>query len=318
MKFVGAAAAVLLGLFSTAMAAEKFPSKAVTIVVPFSPGGSNDIVGRYLGDGLSKLWKQSVVVENRPGAGGAIGYAYVSQAKPDGYTLLVASVTFTMTPAVMKNLPYDPKKDFKPVAILGKVPMIVGVGPAIPANTMEEFIEYAKAKPPIYADTGAGGVSQFAAELINLNAGLKMTPAHYKGGSQAVTDVIGGHVGLYIGSMTEMLPYVRAGQVKGLAVTSRERSAAVPDVPTLAESGVPNSEIEQWWSILVPAGTPDEIVTKLNADINSVMGSEDAKKFLAQNGGVQAIMKVPEATEFVRSEIQKWDGVAKQANITAD
>jgi tripartite-type tricarboxylate transporter receptor subunit TctC len=315
MKLLCAAAAVAMAAFSSAALAQDYPSKPVTLVVPFAAGGSNDIIARYVGDGLSKRWGQPVVIENRPGAGAAIGSAHVSKAKPDGYTLLIASVTFTMNPAVQKNLPFDPAKDLTPVAMLGRVPLVLGVGPKVPAKTMDEFMKIAKEKDLIYAATGPGSVNQFSAELINQNTGLKMTPAHYKGGSEAMTDVIGGHVDLYLGSITQMLPQIRAGQMRGLVVTSPERSPSLPDVPTLKESGIANSEVEQWWGIMVPAGTPEAVVTKLNADINAVMGTDETKAFLARDGGTQSLLSQAEFAKFVQDELAKWKSVAASAKI---
>jgi tripartite-type tricarboxylate transporter receptor subunit TctC len=315
MKLLKLATILAMTAMGTVAHAQNYPSKPVTLVVPFAPGGSNDIVGRYLADGLSKKWGQPVVVENKPGAGAAIGSAHVAKSKPDGYTMLIASVTFTMNPAVQKNLPFDPAKDLTPVAMLGSTPLVLGVGAAVKANNIEEFLKIAKEKDLIYAATGPGSVNQFAAELINENAGLDMDVAHYKGGSEAMTDVIGGHVDLYVGSINQMLPQFRAGQLRGLAVTSPERSPAMPDTPTLKEAGIPNSEIQQWWGIMVPAGTPDDVVQKLNADINEVMGSDAGKEFLSKDGAVPSRMTAKEYQAFVSDELTKWKGIAERTGI---
>jgi tripartite-type tricarboxylate transporter receptor subunit TctC len=206
MTFSRSVLVVALAAFANVAAAQEFPSEPVRLIVPFAAGGSNDILVRYLADKLDDIWDQPVVVENMPGAGSAIGAAHVAQAEPDGHTLVIGSVTFTMNPAVQPNLPFDPAEDFEPIAMLGRVPLVLVTGPAVPAETIDEFLETARAQPLKYATSGLGNVNQFAAELINQSAGLEMTPVHYKGGSEAMTDVIGGHVDLFVSSMTQALP----------------------------------------------------------------------------------------------------------------
>jgi tripartite-type tricarboxylate transporter receptor subunit TctC len=294
-----------------------FPEKPVTIIVPFAAGGSNDIVARYLGDQLSKIWNQPVVAENMPGAGAAIGSAHVAQAEPDGHTLLIGSVTFTMNPAVQPSLPFDPAKDFKPVAMLGSVPLVLVTGPSTEAKTIQEFLEEAKTKDPKYATSGLGTVNQFGAERLNRAASLKMQPVHYKGGSEAMTDVIGGHADLFMSSMTQALPLIRDGQLKGLAVTGDTRSEAAPEIPTFAEAGLQGIDVGQWWGIFVPAGTPDEIVAKLNDDINTVLQTEETKTFLAGEGAVPTPMEEGAFAAHVQEELQKWAAIAQEANIKA-
>ena len=317
MKYLKSALAAAAVVLSTAAHAE-FPDKPVTLVVPFAAGGSNDILARYLGDSLSKTWGQPVVISNMPGAGAAIGSAHVSQAAPDGYTLLIASVTFTMNPAVQANLPFDPKEDFQPVAMLGKVPLVLVVGTSLEANTVQEFIAAAKERELAYATSGLGTVNQFGAELFALSAGIDMTPVHYKGGSEAMTDVIGGHVDSFMSSMTQALPLIRGGQMRGLVVTSAERSEAVPEIPTANESGISGVDVEQWWGILAPAGTPMEIVEKINADINAVLSTQEVKDFLARDAGRPTPMSVQEFTDLIDSELVKWRDVAQKADIKAE
>lgn len=317
MKYLRRALAAAAVLFSTAAHAE-FPDKPVTLVVPFAAGGSNDILARYIGDSLSKAWGQSVVISNMPGAGAAIGSAHVSQAAPDGYTLLIASVTFTMNPAVQPNLPFDPKTDFQPVAMLGKVPLVLVVGKSVEANTIQEFITIAKERELAYATSGLGSVNQFGAELFSQSAGIEMEPVHYKGGSEAMTDVIGGHVDLFFSSMTQALPLIRGGQMRGLVITGAERSEAVPDIPTTDEAGIAGVDVEQWWSILAPAGTPADIVDKLNADINAVLSTQETKDFLAKDAGRPTPMSVQELTDLINTELDKWSEIAKKAGIKAE
>ncbi|MDR6756418.1 tripartite-type tricarboxylate transporter receptor subunit TctC [Mycoplana sp. BE70] len=317
MKYLRSALAAAAVLFSTAAHAE-FPDKPVTLVVPFAAGGSNDILARYVGDRLGKAWGQPVVITNMPGAGAAIGSAHVSQAAPDGYTLLIASVTFTMNPAVQPNLPFDPKEGFQPVAMLGKVPLVLVVGKSLEANTVQEFVATAKGRELAYATSGLGTVNQFGAELFAQSAGIKMTPVHYKGGSEAMTDVIGGHVDSFMSSMTQALPMIRGGQMRGLVVTSTERSAAVPDIPTTNEAGIPGVDVEQWWGILAPAKTPADIVEKLNADINAILSTQETKDFLAKDAGRPTPMSVQEFTDLINSELDKWRGIAEKADIKAE
>lgn len=317
MKYLRGALAAAAVVFSTAAHAQ-FPNKPVTLVVPFAAGGSNDIIARYVGDHLSKAWGQPVVISNMPGAGAAIGSAHVSKATPDGYTLLIASVTFTMNPVVQPNLPFDPKSDFQPVAMLGKVPLVLVVGKSVEANTVQEFIAAGKERELAYATSGLGSVNQFGSELFAQSAGIKMSPVHYKGGSEAMTDVIGGHVDLFMSSMTQALPLIRGGQMRGLVVTGKERSAAVPDIPTADEAGIPGVDVEQWWSILAPAGTPADIVEKLNADINAILSTQETKDFLAREAGRPTPMSVQELTDLINTELDKWRGIAEKAGIVAE
>lgn len=316
MRFLAIVTAAMLAFANAASAA--FPEKPVTIIVPFAAGGSNDILGRYIGDRLSKLWNQPVVVENMPGAGAAIGSAHVAKAKPDGYTLLVASVTFTMNPVVQKNLPFDPANDFTPVAMLGKVPLILLVGKSVQAKTFAEFLEIARSRELAYATSGLGTVNQFGAELINRGAKIKMTPVHYKGGSEAMTDVIGGHVDLFMSSMTQALPLIRGGQMRGLVVSSDVRSDVAPDVPTLKESGIDDADIEQWWGIMAPSNTPADIVEKINADINRVLSTDETKAFLARDGGRPTPMSASDYASLVKNELKRWKQVADEAGIKAE
>jgi Uncharacterized protein conserved in bacteria len=317
MKYLARAISAAAILFATAAQAE-FPEKPVTLVVPFAAGGSNDILGRYIGDSLSKVWGKPVVVSNMPGAGAAIGSAHVSKAEPDGHTLLIASVTFTMNPAVQPNLPFDPKKDFQPVAMLGKVPLVLVVGKSLTANTVQEFIAAAKERELAYATSGLGSVNQFGAELFAQSAGIKMEPVHYKGGSEAMTDVIGGHVDSFFSSMTQALPLIRGGQMRGLVISGSERSAAVPEIPTTDEAGIPGVDVEQWWSVLAPAGTPMDIVEKINADINAILATQEAKDFFAKDAGRPTPMSVASLTDLINTELDKWSDIAERAGIKAD
>jgi tripartite-type tricarboxylate transporter receptor subunit TctC len=317
MKLVRYALAAAAVTFATTAFAQQFPTKPVTLVVPFAAGGSNDILARHLGDNLSKTWGQPVVVSNMPGAGAAIGSAHVSKAPPDGHTLLIASVTFTMNPAVQKNLPFDPVKGFKPVAMIGKVPLVLVVGKSVEAKNIQEFLQTAKSKELAYATSGLGTVNQFGAELFAQSAGIKMIPVHYKGGSEAMTDVIGGHADLFMSSMTQALPLIRGGQLRGLVVTSQERASVAPEIPTADEAGVKGVDVEQWWGILAPAGTPDNIVNKINQDINKVLATDATKEFLARDAGRPTPMSPEAFGKLIQDELKKWTDIAEKADIKA-
>lgn len=319
MKLLVAAAVGFAALVGSAQAAD-FPTKPVTFVVPFSPGGSNDIVGRQLSKQLSEMWGQPVVVENRPGAGATVGSAHVAAQPADGYTIMIASVTFTMNPAVQRSLPFDPEEDFTRIALIGQVPLVIGARPDIPADSPQEFFEYLKSNPGSlnYGATGVGSIQHFAGELLNQAVGSDVQVVQYPGGAPAMTDVMGSHIEYSIGSMTQMLPQIRAGNIKPIAVTSSERSDAAPDVPTLQEAGLDDYEVLQWWGILAPAGVPDEVVGKLNADINKVLESQEMRDFLAAEGGTPRPMAQPEFADFMQANFDRWKKVAEAANITAE
>lgn len=308
--------AAFLGFTATASLAQAFPSQPVTLVVPFSPGGSNDIVARQLGLQLSELWGQPVVVENRPGGGATIGSAHVAQQPADGYTILIASVTFTMNAAVRNDLPYDPRADFTPIALIGQVPLVVGARPNMEASTPQEFFEHIRSSDTLsYGATGRGSIQHFAGELLNQAVGSNVQVVQYQGGGPAMTDVMGGFIEYSIGSMTQMLPQIEAGNIKPIAVTSLERSPAAPDIPTLSESGLDGFEVIQWWSILAPAGVPDDIVATLNSSINDVLSTQQFADFLAADGGTPRPMSPQEVRDFMAANFDRWAEVAERSGM---
>ena len=314
---------LLAGLFLISMAganAADYPAKAITIIVPFAPGGSNDIVARAIGQKLNEDWGQPVVVDNRPGAGGVIGSEFVARAAPDGYTLLLVSSTFTINPAVKTNLPFDVAKDFTPVARIGQSPLLLAASNSFPASSVAELIALAKAKPGSinYASAGPGSINQIAAELLALSAGIKLTHVPYRGGALAINDLVGGHVDVYVSSMPQILQIVRNGQAKALAVTSPRRSPSLPDTPTMRESGVPGYEASSWWGIVAPAGTPPDVVEALNNEINKALSTEQMIKFLTSEGA-EAMPGTPrQFDELITAEIARWRKVAREADIHAD
>lgn len=248
---VGALLAATLVIASSPGHAQTYPHKPITLIVPFAVGGSNDIVGRAIGKKLSEAWGQPVVVDNRAGAGGVIGTSAVATAAPDGYTLLLVSPTFTINPAVKKNLPFDPIRDFSPVAFIARSPLLLTASNKLPVKSAKELLDLAKSRPGeiTYASSGPGSINQISAELIALSAGVKLLHVPYKGGAPGLNDLVGGHVDLYVSSLPQVLPLARSGQAKALAVTSARRTALLPDVPTLEEAGI--SGVDMWSWVLV-------------------------------------------------------------------
>ena len=313
-------AAIVLAASPAATAAAEYPAKPITLVVPFAAGGSNDIVARAIGKKLNEAWGQPVVIDNRAGAGGVIGAAAVAGAPADGHTLLLVSTTFTINAAVKAKLPFDTVASFVPVAFVGRSPLLLAASRGLAANTVADLIALARASPGkiTYGSSGPGSINQIAIELLALSAGIRLVHVPYKGGSFAINDLIGGHVDLYLSSMPQILPNVRAGQAKALAVTSLQRSFAVPDVPTLDETGVKGYEAGSWWGIVAPAGTARDIVVALNAEINKALTTDEMKRFFAQEGA-EPVALTPEAfAAMIRTEIQRWDKVARDANIRVD
>jgi tripartite-type tricarboxylate transporter receptor subunit TctC len=307
-----------LGLVIASNALAAYPDKPVTLVVPFAPGGSNDIVARQLAKQLTAQWSQPVVIENKPGAGTAIGAAYVAKQRSDGYTLLVASSTFTMAPAVTNNLPFDPLKDFTPIAMIGEVPLALAAKPKSPGKDAREYFEYLRATPNLnYGATGVGSIQHFAGVMLSQALGNKMNAVQYKGGSPAMTDTMGGHIEFSIGSMTQVLPQIRNGMLRGVAVTSAQRSEAAPDIPTFQEAGIKGYEIQQWWGLLGPANVDPAIQAFINASVNKALASKELIEFLAADGGKPKPMSVADFKKLVHDGLIRWAAIAKQTGITA-
>lgn len=311
-----ALAAGIAVLGATAGSAQEYPNGPVTWVVPFSPGGSNDIVSRQIAQQLSEKWDQPVVIENRPGGGATIGSAHVAQQAADGYTIMIASVTFTMNAAVRDDLPYDPRADFTPVALIGQVPLVIGARPNIEATAPEAFFDYIRSTEGLsYGATGLGSIQHFAGELLNQAVGSNVQVVQYPGGGPAMTDVMGGFIEYSIGSMTQMMPQVEAGNITPIALTSLDRSPAAPDIPTLHESGLDGFEVIQWWAVLAPAGTPDDVVATLNTSINEVLATDEFAEFLAGNGGTPRPMTADETRDFMMANFDRWAEVAEKAGM---
>ena len=317
---VGALLAAALVVASSAGHAQTYPSRPITLVVPFAVGGSNDIVGRAIGKKLSEAWGQPVVVDNRAGAGVIIGSSAVAAAPPDGYTLLLVSPTFTINPAVKKNMPFDPIKDFTPVAFIARSPLLLTASNKLSVKSARELLDLARRRPGqiTYASSGPGSINQISAELIALSAGVKFLHVPYKGGAPGLNDLVGGHVDLYVSSLPQVLPLARSGQAFALAVTSARRTALLPDVPTLEESGIPGVDMWSWWGIVGPAGMPANIVDALNAEIGKMLNSPELATFLSNEGAEAETMTAQQFGDMMRLETQRWIKVAHEANISID
>jgi tripartite-type tricarboxylate transporter receptor subunit TctC len=310
------ACAITLPLASWAQA-PAWPAKPVTLVVGSAPGGSNDTFARAIGKKLSEALGQPVVVDNKPAGGGVIANAYVAKAPPDGYNLVVLSSTFTTGAAIRNNLQYDAVKSFKPVAMLGKGPLLVTVPNESPYKTIADLVAAAKANPGKlnYGTSGAGSINHFATELFADAAGIKLTHVPYKGMGPATTDLLGGQIQLLVASAPSILAQVKGGRVRALAVTSANRSPVAPDLPSLEQSGYKGSASELWWGVLAPAGTPQPVVDRLNAEINKIILSPEMKEFFLKEGAEPASMKPAEFEAFIAAEIERWKQVAKAADI---
>lgn len=312
---------VLLGVASASLAApalaQGFPSKPILLVVPYSAGGGADTTARLIAPKLQEALGQTVVIDNKPGAGGAIGDDFVAKASPDGHTLLIGAFAHAVNPSLMAKMPFRTPDDFAPVSLLVTVPELLVVTPSFPAKTVGELVAMAKAQPGklSYASSGNGSAQHLAAELFKMRTGTDIQHVPYKGGALAVADVAAGHVPFYFGNMSSALPQVRAGRVRALAVTSPQRSPAAPEISTMAEAGVTGCEISEWNALLAPAGTPPATIDRLNGELVKILRQDDIKAKFADLGA-QTIGSTPaELAAFLRAEQAKWAEVVKAAAI---
>lgn len=311
------AIAVSLCTASLNVLAQQYPGKPIRLVIPFPPAGATDVIGRALGQKLSESLGQAVVIENRPGAGSTIGAEQVANAAPDGYTLLLASGSICISANLYKKLPFDPAKSFAPVSLVGHVPHMLVANPAVPANSIKELIALAKAKPGELnvASQGNGTLSHMELELFKLATGVDLAHVPYKGSSNAMTDLLSGNVSMLFDSVTSSLPMVKKGQLKALGVVSPKRLSFAPDIPTIAEAGVPGFDAANWFAVLAPAGTPKEIVQLLHTHVVKALDTADLRQRLAAQGAVLE-SSTPEAlATLIRGDLDRWAKVVKQAGI---
>jgi tripartite-type tricarboxylate transporter receptor subunit TctC len=312
------ASTLLLAMTATPCLAQgTYPAKPVRVISPSSAGGGSDIIARIVAPKLTERLGQQVIVENRPGAGTVIGSDYVAKAAPDGYTLLLGIATLATNPALLKKMPYDAVRDLAPITQVAQSPNVLVVHPSIPVKTVKELIAFVRARPGqlTFASAGIGTNPHMTFELFRSMTKLDAVHVPYKGSAPAIIDLVGGHVAMMSATALTGIPQIRAGRLRGLGVTSAKRSAAAPELPTLAEAGVPGYEATQWYGLLAPAGTPPQVVKRLHADMVQILNSADVRSRLA-NDGAEAVGDTPEQFgQFIRAELAKWAKVARDAGI---
>jgi tripartite-type tricarboxylate transporter receptor subunit TctC len=303
-----------------ASAAETYPARPIRFIVPFPPGGGNDIVGRIVAAKLAEVLGQQVVIDNRGGAGGTIGTDITAKAPPDGYTMLVNNISLAVNQTLFRNLPYDAVRDLAPVSLVGRQPNVLVVHPAVPAKSVADLIELARAKPGElnYGSGGNGTASHLATEMLKLMTKTNITHVPYKGLGPALTDLIGGRVELIISTMASALPHIKSGKLRPLAVTTARRSSFFPQVPTMNEAGVKGYEFSTWYGLLVPAGTPHAIVERLNVATKTAAGSPAVAEQFAAQGLEPAWSSSKEFAAYLKSEVAKWGGVIKASGATPE
>ena len=301
--------------------AQTYPAHPIRMVVPFAAAGPTDVIARIVAQKLSEAWGQQVVVDNRPGAAGNIGSELVSKAAPDGYTLEMGTVgTHAINPSLYAKMPYDHVRDFVPIVLVAGVPNVLVVNPSLPVNSVQELIAYAKANPGKinFASSGSGTSIHLSGEMFRTITGVDITHVPYKGSAPALTDLMGGQVQIMFDNLPSSLAFIKAGKLKALAVTSATRATALPDVPTMVEAGVPGFEASSWFGMLAPAGTPREIVNKVNADVNKWLSSPEAKEKLAQQGAIAAGGTPEDFANHIAAETAKWAKVVKASGAKVD
>jgi tripartite-type tricarboxylate transporter receptor subunit TctC len=306
---------------SSAALAQPYPDRPVRILVPFPAGAGVDIVARMIGQPLTEVWGQAVVVDNRPGAGGTIACELAAKAAPDGYTLLLGNVsTLAMAPSLYKKVNYDPVRSFAPITLINTSANVLVAHPSVPATSTQALIALAKARPGQinYASAGSGTSPHLAAELFKTMAGVNLVHVPYKGSPQALTDLLGGQTQIMFASLVSALPYIRQGRLRALAVTSLQRASSLPEVPTISESGLRGYDVSVWQGIVAPAGTPQAVISQLNRQIAAVLQAPDIRERLAVQG-LEAVADSPaDFGNYIASEVRKWAAVIRQAGVTAD
>lgn len=317
---VRAAAAIAATTLALAAQAQGWPTRAVKIIVPFAPGGFTDVVARILQTQLSAALGQPVVIENKPGAGSTIGTAEVAKARPDGYTIGMVSTTHVITPSIYKQMPYDALKDFTPVMKLAEGPYVLVVHPSLPARTVKELVELAKAEPGKidYASSGNGSSQHLVGALFGQMAGVKLNHVPYKGSGQAMQDLVGGQVKVSFVGGPNAVPYLANGKLRALGVTTSKRSADLPDIPTIDEAGVAGYDATLWLGLLAPPGTPAEVVAKLREGVTKALSTPEARK-LVNSAGVDVALSSPEEfAALMKAELERWGKVVRETGATVN
>jgi tripartite-type tricarboxylate transporter receptor subunit TctC len=312
-EWVVVSAASLLLAVAQPVSAQGYPSKPMRVIVPYAPGGATDLIARLVGQKLTERLGQPVIVENRPGAGGVIGAEAGAKAPADGHTVLLAVPAEMVVLPHLQKMPYRVDRDFAPVSLAAVTPLILVVHPALPVKTVQNLIALARSRPGqlTYASAGTGGVQHLAGELLKITAKIDLVHVPYKGAGPVMPDLLGGHVPMFFSGMPPAMPHVRAGKLRALAVTTAKRSPTVPEVPTMQESGMPGFDISNWFAYFVPAGTPPEVIAKLNAEVNRALKLQDVREKLA-NVGAEVVGTSPqELQKFVQAESEKYARVIK-------
>jgi tripartite-type tricarboxylate transporter receptor subunit TctC len=317
-RWIAAATAIGLAAGINGAVAQNYPNRAITLVIPFAPGGSTSIVGRGIADKISELLGEKVVVDNRPGAGGTIGTKAVAKSEPDGYTLVLGYTgTLAIGPSLYKNVGYDPRKDFAPIGLIGNAPNSLVVNPSFPAKTVAELVAYAKSNPGKvnFGSAGAGTASHITGEYFARSAGITLVHVPYKGTGPALTDLLGGHIPMAFAPIPASHPNVSAGKLRALAVTSITRSGLLPDVPTMMEAGLPGFDASLYYGLAAPAGTPRTIIDKLNKVLREALASDEVKKQLG-NDGTEITPGTPEDyADFIDKDEKKWAQLVKASGV---
>ena len=314
------AALASLAFALPAQAQQAYPAKPVRLIIPFPPGGSNDVVGRMFGQQLGDRLTQSVLIDNRGGAGSTIGTDAAAKSPADGYTLLLVSIAYSFSPAMYKSLPYDPDKAFTPVAPIGAGPAVLVVHPGVPIRTVKELIAQAQARPGALriASAGIGSFQHLAGELFRLQGKAELLHVPYKGGGPAMTDVLGGHADAMMGSLIQTIPHIRSGKLRALGVSGMKRNPALADVPTIAEAALPDYDATNWWGVVTPAGTPQPVITRLHNEITAIVSSPETRKRLENEGAEPLTLLPAEFGRFIQAETRKWSRVVAEAGMKGE
>ena len=319
-RLVSAGLVVAAAAISAApVSAQGYPTKPIELVVPFVAGGTTDKIARLMAQRFTESWSQTVIVNNRPGAGSAIGTSAVAKSAPDGHTLLVTTFAFAANPALAK-VPFDPIRDFAPITELASLPMMLLVHPSVPAKNLKEFIALAKASAagPDYASSGPGTSTHLAAEMFNTMAGVRLVHVPYKGNAEVFNALLGGHIKVHFSLVPSGIAHVRAGKLRALAVTTEQRLPYLPDVPTVAESGFPAYEISSWQGVFAPAGTRSEVVSKINSELIGLLKTPAMRERMAREGADPVGSTPQQFSQRVASEVEKWSKVAKAAGLATN